>query len=258
MKNPYISIITATYNAEKYLPTLTESIRNQNSKNFQFLIIDGGSKDSTLQIIERNKDIVNYWSSEPDHGIYDAWNKGLSKATGDWIMFLGSDDILLPGTLKLYSSFIENLKNREDIDLISSKVQMIDTNGKPIRIKGWKFQWPHFLKEMTIAHPGALHSRNLFNTYGVFNTDYKIVGDYELLLRAGKNLNAAFLDEVTVKMSEGGMSDSVAAIKEQYLAVTITGKLPIYKALFNAAIVYMKFKMKKLLRFAGFNFYLKK
>jgi hypothetical protein len=115
-----------------------------------------------------------------------------------------------------------------------------------------------FLKEMTIAHPGALHSKRLFEKYGNFNIDYKIVGDYEFLLRAKDLLKTLYIDKVTVIMSEGGTSDSVKAIKEHYKAVTTTGKDPKHLALLNAIIVYTKFKVKKIGRKIGLNLYLRK
>lgn len=252
-----ISIIIATYNAEKYLQNCLNSIIPQLNETIELIVIDGGSKDDSVEVIKKNQQHIASWISEPDKGIYDAWNKGLQNATGDWIMFVGADDQLMPNALSVYKQFI-NDNVAADIDLISSTVQMIDENGTIIRIKGWPFLWPMFLKEMTIAHPGALHSKRLFEKYGNFNIDYKIVGDYELLLRAGNSLKSLYLDTVTVVMSEGGASDSVKSIKEHYKAVTTTGKYPKHLALLNAVIVYSKFKVKKLGRKIGLNLYLRK
>jgi glycosyltransferase involved in cell wall biosynthesis len=252
-----ISIIIATYNAEKYLQNCLNSIIPQLNETIELIVIDGGSKDDSVEVIKKNQQHIASWISEPDKGIYDAWNKGLQNATGDWIMFVGADDQLMPNALNVYKQFI-NDNVAADIDLISSTVQMIDENGTIIRIKGWPFFWPMFLKEMTIAHPGALHSKRLFEKHGNFNIDYKIVGDYELLLRAGNSLKSLYLDTVTVVMSEGGASDSVKSIKEHYKAVTTTGKYPKHLALLNAVIVYSKFKVKKLGRKIGLNLYLRK
>lgn len=143
--------------------------------------------------------------SEPDQGIYDAWNKGIERAKGDWIMFIGADDQLMPNALESYRKFINENLGAFGIDLISSKVKMIDDKGNLVRIKGWPFLWPMFLKEMTIAHPGALHSKTLFKKYGNFDINYKIVGDYELLLRAKDSLESLYHDEISVIMSEGGL-----------------------------------------------------
>jgi len=253
-----ISIIVATYNADKYLQNCIDSIIHQKSEEIELIIIDGGSKDNTSDIIKNNIAEINYWISEPDRGIYDAWNKGLQVVTGDWIMFLGADDQLVPDAIEAYTALIKSINVNNEVDFISSKVQMIDEKGKNIRIKGWSFSWPLFLKEMTVAHPGALHSKKLFQKYGQFNTDFKIVGDYEFLLRSGDSLEALFMNKVTVIMSENGASDSVKAIREHYKAVTFTVKYPKYDALMNAFTVYLKFKIKKLARNIGLNLYLRK
>lgn len=253
-----ISVILATYNAEKYLQNCLNSIIPQLNETIELIIIDGGSKDATVEIIKKNQQHISYFITEPDKGIYDAWNKGIKNATGDWIMFVGADDQLIPDAISIYKKFINDNAGAADIDLISSRVRMIDENGTIIRIKGWPFLWPMFLKEMTIAHPGALHSKRLFEKYGNFNIDYKIVGDYELLLRARDSLKSLYLDTVTVVMSEGGASDSVKSIKEHYKAVTTTGKYPKHLALVNAILVYSKFKVKKFSRKIGVNLYLRK
>ena len=256
--NSKISIVTATYNAGKYLENCLKSIIPQLNNQAELIIIDGGSKDNTVEIIKNYQNDISYFISETDEGIYDAWNKGISNATGDWIMFIGADDQLVSNALESYHQFIKDNSGALNIDLISSKIQMIDEKGNAIRIKGWPFMWPMFLKEMTIAHPGALHSKRLFEKYGKYDVSYKIVGDYELLLRAKDSLKSLYLDKVSVIMSEGGASDSIKSIKEQYKAVISTGNQPRYLAFINISIIYVKFKIKKTCRKIGLNFYLRK
>ena len=84
---PLITIITATYNAAQYLPRTIKSIREQTYENIEWIIIDGNSTDETIELIQQNEDVIDYWMSEPDAGIYDAWNKGISLARGEWIAF---------------------------------------------------------------------------------------------------------------------------------------------------------------------------
>jgi len=253
-----ISIIIATYNAAETLELSFQSIFAQANSKYELLVIDGGSTDNTVEIIKKYESNISYWISEPDNGIYDAWNKGIAKASGDWIMFLGADDQLIHDALNSYLQFMNQNVKDGNFDFISSRVQMIDKNGKPIRIKGWPFEWPLFLKEMTVAHPGALHSKKLFQRYGEFDTRYKIVGDYEFLLRPGDSLKALFMDKVTVLMSEGGVSDSVNSIKEHYKAVIETGKYPKYKAFTNSIIVYAKLVIRNRARKVGLNLNLRK
>lgn len=253
-----ISIVTATFNASATLDNLIQSIAStKNEVDVEFIIIDGGSKDNTVEIIKKYDNIVDKWITEPDKGIYDAWNKGVGLANGDWIMFLGADDELLPGALNSYLEFL-SLKPGMSYDLVSSRVEMVDENGKTIRIKGWNWEWPKFLKEVTIAHPGALHSKLFFQNYGLFDINYKITGDYELLLRPKDKLKAGFFNQVTVKMSEGGASDSVRAMIEHKRAAIATGGYSKIMANANFFTVFLKFKVKKAFRKLGLNVYLKR
>lgn len=255
--NIEISIIIATFNADKHLQSCIDSIVSQKIEFIELIIIDGNSTDQTLAIINNNQDCIDYWVSEPDQGIYDAWNKGISIANGNWVMFLGADDRLKTNAIKTYLDYIET-EDVENADIISSRVHMMDVNGKVIRIKGWMFEWPRFLKEMTIAHPGALHSKCFFKKYGKFNSDYKIVGDYELLLRAGSQLKAKFINCETVEMLEGGMSDSYAAIREQYRAVLEFEYQNKVFSIVNFLCVVFKLFVKRSLRRLGINAYLRR
>jgi glycosyltransferase involved in cell wall biosynthesis len=254
-----ISIITAVFNAEKYLKDFFESIIKHDADDYELIIIDGGSTDNTVEIIRLYSSYIAYWISEPDRGIYDAWNKGIKQASGEWIMFLGSDDKLVPGALKNYAKFIENNDITEDNCLyISSKVQIVDSRGSNVRIKGWAWEWPFFLNEMTVAHPGSLHSRKLFLDFGLFDISYKSSGDYELLLRPQARLNSRFFDQLTAIMLEGGMSDSFLGIVEHRRAAIKTGGASPIKAYLNSYWVGLKFVAKKSLKSIGWNLYLRK
>jgi glycosyltransferase involved in cell wall biosynthesis len=253
-----ISIVTAVYNGERFLRRFLKSIEEQTNDNFELIIIDGGSSDGSIQIINEYSHLVDFWISEPDKGIYDAWNKGVKKASGEWIMFIGSDDMLKPDGIETYVKFMSMQKDLNQIEYISSKVQMIDLEGKPIRIKGWPWEWPKFLKEMTVAHPGSLHSKRLFEKYGLFDTGYKITGDYELLLRPKSQLKSLYMPHVTVLMSEGGASDSIASVKEQTRASIATGGASTYQASLNFWVIYIKFTLKKFFRRFGLNLYIKR
>lgn len=251
-----ISIILATYNAGKYLEEALQSIILQNYPGLELIVIDGKSKDDTLSIIQKYQEHIFFWKSEPDKGIYDAWNKGISVSTGDWIMFLGSDDKLLQDSLISYSDFIR--RAGKDVEYISSKMIYTDINMNPYRTMGWEWEWPKFQLEMTVAHTGSLHSKKLFEKYGMYNTDYKIVGDFELLLRPGKKLRTAFLDKTTVMYRSGGASDSYAAILEAHKASRTSGKAPFFKSLLYTTLVFIKYTIRKALHKVNINVFLRK
>ena len=251
-----ISIITATYNSEKTISKTLESLINQSSKDFEFIIIDGDSRDDTLAIIEeyepefRNKGIKFSWISEKDSGIYDAWNKGLNLANGEWISFLGSDDIMMPEAINTYSQIALKESSRQ-IDLIHSKVEVI-RDDKVIKIIDGKWSWKIFKNQMNIAHVGALHNRSYFKKYGVFDESYKITGDYELLLRARHGLKCLYIDELTAQMAYGGISTT--NVKKVFLetlrAKKETGKANEMICWFDFYIASFKHKIKmSLLQF---------
>lgn len=202
--SPLVSIITSTLNAGELLRQTIHAVRSLNYKNFEYIVIDGGSTDSTIEIAEQSRDVITTFISEPDTGIYDAWNKGVGLAKGRYISFLGAGDGYLEnGLLNLVNRAIAN----PDADIVSSKILFV-RNGKPFRVMGSEWSWDKFRHSMTIAHAGTLHSIALFDKYGTFDTSFKIAGDYEYLLRAGKNLRTAYLDEVTTTMSWGGLSQT--------------------------------------------------
>ncbi|MDR2407020.1 MAG: glycosyltransferase [Bacteroidales bacterium] len=211
-----ISIVIATYNVAKTIADCLESIKAQKTGKIELIIVDAGSTDGTLRIIETYNDVVDIVISERDDGIYDAWNKGIRLSSGQWIMFLGADDELMPEALSTYVSFVEKVRKIDKkIDYISSKVQYVDLQGKPLKIFGEPFLWEKFIRNMNVAHVGSLHNRDLFKEIGLYNyVDYKICGDYELLMRKRNTLKTQFIPVVTAKMRTGGVSFSIRALKE--------------------------------------------
>lgn len=248
-KQPLISVITATYNAELLLEKTIKSIVNQQYGFVEYIIIDAASTDGTLEIIEKYKNNILYFKSEPDDGIYDAWNKGIKIANGEWIAFLGAGDEYLPDALDNYVNCINNIAYQEP-EYVSSNVEIVKLDGTRLYSIGTKWKWAKFKNYLNVAHVGSLHSRRLFDKYGTYNTMYKIVGDYELLLRAGPELKAAFVPVVTAKMLFGGTSVSKASIAEVY-KIKVNSKyfspqkefFKFQAGLFKATIRFFLFKL---------------
>ena len=218
-KTPFFSVITASFNSEKTISKTIESLLNQTYTGFEYIIIDGNSNDSTLEIIKsfegkfKEKNIVYKFISESDKGIYDAWNKGINLSAGEWISFVGSDDYYLPESLTIYDKAIKSLK--ADINYISSKIIIIDEKENELNTIGEKFVWKNFLKKMDIAQVGSFHKKELFEQIGTFSTNYKIVGDLDFYLRAKDVIKPSFLNLVTGKMMNNGVSNQInKALKE--------------------------------------------
>lgn len=200
--NPKVSIITAVYNGALYLEQTIQSVMAQTYQNIEYIVIDGGSTDGTVDILKKYDQAITHWISEKDKGIYDAWNKGLAKATGEWIAFLGADDILLPNAMELYAQELQG----KDLEFISAKVEMVDEDLNHLLFYGRPWKWSSHKHQMKVSHVGALHHRSLFAKYGTFDASYKIAGDYEFLLRPREKLKTHFFPAVTAKMRAIGVS----------------------------------------------------
>ena len=213
-KLPLVSIITATFNAYDDLPRTIKSIREMTYRNIEWIIVDGASTDRTVELIRDSEDVINCWLSEPDSGIYDAWNKGLRLAQGSWIAFLGAGDAYTPNGLDTYIRAIQHTSITPD--LVSSRVRLLNAERMPLRVWGGAFEWDEFKKRMTIAHVGALHHCSIFDKYGNFNTNLVSSADYEFLLRCGSQLVTLYLNEITVERTVGGISDGYKGMLETY------------------------------------------
>ncbi|MFV0330620.1 MAG: glycosyltransferase family 2 protein [Dysgonomonas sp.] len=238
------SVIIATYNAENVLSTTLDSLKKQTCKNFELIIIDGNSNDSTKNIITSNLDIVSSWISEPDNGIYDAWNKGIRMAKGEWICFIGAGDTLVPDALEKYAYFIHKLKDK--VDYISAKIARTTENNTYTSDLGEPYTWKSLRKKMNVAHVGSLHNKNLFKEIGLYNTEYKIAADYELLLRKKGKLKAVFMDYVIGTMPIGGISFSVKALKEAAKAKRETGQISTFSIFYHYIIGYILLKTYRI------------
>lgn len=210
-----ISIIIATYNAEKHLQKCIDSIVSQDKKMTELIIIDGNSRDNTLNVIKDNEEHINYWVSEPDMGIYDAWNKGINKASGEWMLFIGADDVLIKSSLKHYFNVINSI-DAKCYDYISARNQYVDVDGKLIKVFGAPADWNGMRYKMTAAHVASLHNRKLFEEIGGYKISYKICADYELLLRKREELKHLFVPFEIARMQVGGTSFTSKALLETF------------------------------------------
>ncbi|MFY8019999.1 MAG: glycosyltransferase family 2 protein [Bacteroidia bacterium] len=192
---PKLSLITVCYQAEKVLEQSLQSAMMQDFQDFEFVIIDGGSKDNTLQIAEKFRNKIGYLISEKDHGIYDAMNKGIKAAKGDWLYFLNAGDSFYHS--KVLSSIFEGNKY-EKYNFIYGKVQTKNeptginyVSGEPVSLKDFYSKYP-------ICHQATFSRKLLFNKIGLFDTKYKLAADTEWFARVFKAEaeNCIFIDEI--------------------------------------------------------------
>ncbi|MBD2699636.1 glycosyltransferase [Spirosoma sp. BT702] len=171
MKRPLISIITVVYNARKTFEATIKSVLSQDQELFEYVIIDGGSKDGTLDIIRKYENQLGSWVSEPDKGIFDAMNKGVDRAKGEWLFFLGADDLLCEDILAKVSSHLQ-----PNLAVVYGNV-MLD---------GGRIMRSHIglrcLFENRLHHQSAFYHRRLFTDFR-YEQKFNICADYELTLR---------------------------------------------------------------------------
>lgn len=241
-----ISIIIATYNSGKTLNRCLDSIVYQLTDDCELIIIDGGSKDNTNKIIASYGSKVAYTVSERDYGVYDAWNKGIKASKGDWITFIGSDDELLPKTIDKYMNYISSCPH--DTELITGKLHFIGKNGHLIRNVGEPFDWYKLVhRKLSLAHPGMLHNRKCFEKYGLFDTRYKICADSDFLQRLGKDAKSVFVDDFFVNMSEGGISDSLDALRESFVIRYRNNNLSIIENIIGSLQIIILLVVKRII-----------
>lgn len=209
---PLISVIVAVYNGDKTLQQCIDSFAVQTYVNKELIIIDGGSKDATVDVLKANQAKIAYWVSEPDHGIYNAWNKGLAQAHGEWICFLGADDYFWDA-LVLERVAAQLAMVPSGIRVAYGRIMLVSPTGSNLFSVGepWREVKRHFQQVMCIPHQGVMHRRSLFEQRGQFDESYQICGDYELLLRELTMVDAFFIpDIILVAMRQGGVSSDPA------------------------------------------------
>lgn len=171
-----ISIITVVYNAVKTMDYTIKSVLDQSYKNIEYIIIDGQSSDGTQQIIMQYLDSIAYFISEKDAGIYDAMNKGIKYATGDYIIFLNSDDRLMEDSMEQCVRYLD-----DEVDILYGDIYLVQKDGIENRIKG-KLEYTEDIIYRGICHQAVLAKTELLKCHQ-FDISYKIAADYDWLLR---------------------------------------------------------------------------
>ncbi len=207
-----ISIITVTYNSQKTVRDTIESVLRQKFDNYEYLVVDGGSKDNTVDIIKEYEPLFDgkmRWVSEKDKGMYDGINKGIRMATGDVVGIINSDDFY--HRTDIFDIIAKAFEDNKDIQAIYGDVRFVnpDNLDKTVRyysskrFKPWKFRWGWMP-----AHPTFFTYKENFEKYGYYQYDYHIAADYELLIRHlyKNHVPAKYVPEDFMKMRTGGRS----------------------------------------------------
>jgi len=208
---PLMTVIVAVYNGVLTLQQCLDSVLQQTYEPLELIVIDGGSTDGTVDLLGKNSQRIRYWISESDRGIYQAWNKGLAQAHGEWVCFLGADDFLWDE--RVLSRVAAQLPQvPEAINVVYSQTSLLGADGEVLYSIGepWPQVRERFKQLMCIPHPSVLHRSRLFKKSGGFDESLHIAGDYELLLRELKDKDAFFMPGIIFSaMRQGGISNAL-------------------------------------------------
>ncbi len=198
-----VSIITTTYNDSENLKKTIAQVEAQDYENIEYIIVDGASKDDTLEVIREAKERFGerlLWISEKDSGIYDAINKGLKMATGDYIGLCFDRFACVDAVSKMVA-----VMEAEGTDGVHADLNYVD--GEKI-IRKWRQGQGNIRTGWMPGHPTLYLKREVYETYGLYKTDYRIAADYEYMIRILKDgkVKLSYIPEVLIKMSHGGTS----------------------------------------------------
>lgn len=234
-----ISIITIAYNSASTIEDTLQSVLGQDYSNVEYIVIDGASKDGTQAIIEKYRERLAYFVSEPDKGIYDAMNKGVLAATGDLIGILNSDDFYVDN--HVLSDVAKTFTQGDKLDALYADLVYVDRADTNRVVRSWRagtYRPGRFLHGWMPPHPTFFVTRRCYNEFGVYNTALRSAADYELMLRFihKHRISVGYLNRVITKMRVGGESNvnlknRIRANKEDRRAWAMNGLKPAWYTL---------------------------
>ncbi len=233
-----LSVITVVFNSEKLLEKTIQSVRNQTYDNIELVIIDGGSTDKTIEIIKRYDESIDYWISEPDKGLYDAMNKGISYAKGDYLWFLNSGDLIYSN-----NTVEEFFMNFSDADIYYGETMMVDAHGNNIGMRRLKtpadLNWKSLKRGMVICHQAIIVKREIAPSYDL---SYKFSADFDWVLNTLKHSkNIVNTKQIVARYLQEGLSrkNIQSSLKERFrIMVRNYGLIP---TILNHFVIAFKF-----------------
>ncbi len=227
---PLASIITINYNNAHGLKKTIDSVISQSFQDFEFIVIDGNSSDKSIDVIKQYPRI-NAWVSEKDYGIYDAQNKGILKAKGQYLLFLNSGDILVNNQiLQKVSSVLLGGKSFYYGNLILEKNSFKENHFAPKEID------IDFMLNSTFWHPCVFIKSDLFKSFGLYNTTFKIVGDYEFFIRCllKPHVTTEYINEFITEFDGNGISNDVSQNELQIMERDKAWKLNVSELVYDS------------------------
>ncbi len=213
---PLISIITVVFNSAGFIEKTIQGVINQSYPNIEYIIIDGASTDGTIELLRKYNEYIYYWISEKDNGLYDAMNKGMKNASGDYLWFINSGD--MPYDLTILDSVFRNKKQLAD--LYYGETEIVDPNGQTIGMRRHKapekLNWRSLLKGMKVSHQSVIVKKELAQPY---NIKYKLSSDFDWLIKVLKKTTLIENTGLILsKFMDGGLTKKnlIPGLKERF------------------------------------------
>ncbi|MBA3685279.1 MAG: glycosyltransferase [Planctomycetes bacterium] len=228
--SPVVTVVTPAFNAEDCIQRCIDSVKSQDLPGIEHVVVDGGSRDSTIDIVRR---AGLRHVSERDAGIYDAMSKGVRMARGEFVHILNADDYFAgPRSVR---TLVEAMRARS-LDVAHGRVRQVRADGSTVRTFGRDASHAQLLRKMVVAHPSTMVRRWVYDRHGAFSVGFRIAADHEWVLRVWPKLAVGFVPEVLVEMRIGGVSTAsanvVRAYRESTAAAIMHGAGPL-RATFN-------------------------
>jgi len=247
--SPRITIIVASFNRARTLQRCIDRVAGQTYAFRELIVIDGGSTDGSVEILRANHGKIDHWLSEPDRGIYHAWNKGIALAKGDWICFLGADDYLHDSlALERMSALLAAVSPAQRV--VYGRVMVVDASGAEIMQLGmpWARARRSFMRgTYCLPTPGVMFHRGLFQKHGLFDESFSVAGDYEFLLRELRTSEPRYVAEIAVTdMQYGGISsrpESTLVSLREMRAARVKHGLPALNFRYLAALLRVRLRL---------------
>lgn len=219
MQHPTFSIITITYNASHWIEQTILNVLSQSYPNIEYIVIDGGSTDGTVDIIKQYESGIAYWVSEPDQGIYDAMNKGIQKATGDYVWFINAGDSLFTSDIVQRVAALAQKRKRLP-DILYGETNIVDEDGESLGLRRLraprKLSWKSFRMGMLVCHQSFVLKRSLAPLYDL---QYRYSADFDWCIRGMKQAKSICNTNLTLaNFLDGGISTTQrkASLRERY------------------------------------------
>lgn len=253
-----ISVVTINYNDRNGLNKTILSVLQQSTKNFEYIVIDGGSTDGSKNLLDDYKDQISYSVSENDTGIYHAMNKGIKAATGEFIIFMNSGDVFYDETI--IAKILSELQNTDEIVYGDIMIKSAVSENTSIQIHPEKLTFKYFY-ERTICQQACIIKKSLFEKIFYFNEEYKIVSDWEFIMVAifKKNISYRKVHHVLAIFDSSGIStnEKMRKIATQEREKSLEKYFPLYKDDYKKLASYSSKRSQELLEIQKSKFFRK-